>query len=350
MNPVEVPVVIERGCGGVWGRRAGRCNDQERYEQGEGLRNGREYRSGHRYCGAVASILFAHPLFLSKNADEQASSSPYFPLGLLYLAGYVREQGHEVAIFDGTFQDDESAFAAALEQHQPDLVGISALLPTRDAALTLARMAAAQNVTVVLGGPDPTLSPAAYLAEATVDMVVHHEGEQTITRLLDLVDGEQLTLDSIADEPGIAYRTDGLMKVNEPREPIADLDTLPLPARDLIDMDRYLQTWETDNGYSSMTISTSRGCPYGCDWCTDAVHGTDFRQRSPESVAEEMRHLKATYNIDRLRMVDDVDAIERGWLDEWADAAQQADAVIPFEALNDLERQDIPLLDVRDSL
>ncbi len=301
----------------------------------------------------MASILFAHPLFLAKNAEEQASSSPYFPLGLLYLAGYVREQGHEVAIFDGTFAPDESAFVESLAQHQPDLVGISALLPTRDTAIVLARLAADAGATVVMGGPDPTLSPAMYLADPAVDVVVHHEGEQTITRLLDLIDSagnDGLTLEDIRDEAGIAYRSGGAVAVNEPREPIADLDTLPLPARDLIDMDRYLQTWEADNGYSSLTISTSRGCPYGCDWCKEAVHGTNFRQRSPESVAAEMEHLKATYNIDRLRMVDDVDAIDRDWLDEWASAAEQADAVIPFEALNDLERQDIPLLDVRDSL
>lgn len=298
----------------------------------------------------MASILFAHPLFLAKNADEQALSSPYFPLGLLYLAGYVREQGHEVAIFDGTFAPDESAFADSLAEHQPDLVGISALLPTRDTALVLARMASETGATVVFGGPDPTLSPAVYLSDAAVDIVVHHEGEQTITRLLDLVDADDLGIETVRAERGVAYRVDGHVTVNEPRAPIADLDTLPLPARDLIDMDRYLQTWDADNGYSSVTISTSRGCPYGCDWCKDAVHGAEFRQRSPESVAEEMKLLKSTYNIDRLRLVDDVDAIEREWLDEWAAVAEQTDAVIPFEALNDLERQDIPLLDVRDSL
>ena len=262
----------------------------------------------------------------------------------------MREQGHDVAIFDGTFAPDESAFADALAEHQPDLVGISALLPTRDAALSLARMAADSGVTVVMGGPDPTLSPASYLTEPAVDVVVHHEGEQTITRLLDLIDAGGLNLDTVGAEAGIAYRSNGVVTVNPPREPIKDLDTLPMPARDLIDMNRYLETWEADNGYSSLTISTSRGCPYGCDWCKDAVHGTGFRQRSPESVAEEMRHLKETYNIDRLRMVDDVDAIDREWLTEWSEAAEKADAVIPFEALNDLERQDIPLLDVRDSL
>jgi hypothetical protein len=67
-------------------------------------------------------------------------------------------------------------------------------------------------------------------------------------------------------------------------------------------------------------------------------------------VAAEMKHLKETYQIDRLRMVDDVDGISREWLSEWANAVESQDAVIPFEALNDLERKDIPMLDVRDTL
>lgn len=298
----------------------------------------------------MAKIVLGHPLFLSKSPDEQAAASPYFPLGLLYLAGYVREVGHEVAIYDATFEPDESTFAEMLKREQPDVVGLSALVTTADVALALADIAHNFGAVVVLGGPDPTLAPTRYLTSESVDVVVHHEGEQTIARLLELVDTGSLTLESLRDEPGVAYRADSAVVVNNPRAPIENLDELPFPARDLIDMQRYLHLWEDINGYSSMTISTSRGCPYGCAWCRDAVHGDSFRQRSPKSVAAEMRALKDEYDITRLRMVDDVDAIDRAWLSEWADAAEQLDAVIPFEALNDLERKDIPLLDVQDSL
>lgn len=297
----------------------------------------------------MAKILLAHPLFLSKSPAEQAASSPYFPLGLLYLASYIRANGHEVAVFDGTFEADESAFAERLAAEKPAAVGISALLPTRDTALTLAQIARKAGKIVIMGGPDPTLKPTSYL-QSQVDVVVHHEGEQTIVALLDLIDNDAFTLDSLRQELGIAFCNSGTPQVNAPRPPIDNLDELPLPARDLIDMDRYLDTWRESNGYASLTITTSRGCPYGCDWCADAVHGQAFRQRSPASVAAEMKALKETYQIDRLRMVDDVDGIERTWLEEWAETAVSLDAAIPFEALYDLERQDLPLLDVRDSL
>ena len=279
-----------------------------------------------------------------------ASASPYFPLGLLYLAAYVRDRGHDVAIFDGTFEENESAFARALVSEDPDVVGISAVLPTRSIALDLAAMAADRNVVVVAGGPDATSDPWAYLSNRPVEIVVHHEGEQTIARLLDLVDMGALSVRGIEHEPGVAFATSGELVVNEPRPPIENLDLLPLPARDLIDMDRYTDMWRETKGYSSITISTSRGCPFGCEWCRDSVHGTGFRQRSPASVAAEVKHLRDCFDVDRLRMVDDVDAIDRSWFDSWHDEAEALGAVVPFGALDDLARQDIPMLDVRDSL
>lgn len=303
----------------------------------------------------MAKILLVHPLFLSKSPDERAANSPYFPLGLLYLAAYVREQGHQVALFDGTFQEDETAFAQALQDEAQAgqgtaIVGIAALLPTRDMALKLAQMAKSAGHIVVLGGPDPTKDPAAYLAAPQVDIVVHHEGEQTLAALLDLFDAGRLTTEALKKQPGVAFRSEGEVVVNEPRPPIENLDALPLPARDLVDVERYLAQWKETNGYSSLNIVTSRGCPYNCEWCRDAVHGNDYRQRSPQNVAEEVRLLQESFDIDRLRVVDDVDGIERAWLEAWAAAAQEKDAAIPFEALNDLQRKDIPLLDVRDSL
>lgn len=299
----------------------------------------------------MAKVLLCNPLFLNKSAEERESSSPYFPLGLLYLAAYIRERGHQVAVFDGTFADGEGDFIRALEEMEPDVVGLTALMPTKEAALSLATIAQESGKTVLIGGPDPTYDPESYLKHPQVDIVVHHEGEISLVVLLDLFEKGMLTAEYLKNEPGIAYRDEnGRAVVNPPRSYIEDLDSLPFPARDLIDMDKYLDTWREQNGYASLTLATARGCPYGCEWCRDAVHGQEYRQRSPENVVAELKQLKATYEIDRLRVVDDVDGIDRDWLEEWAKTAEAQEAIIPFEALNDLERQDIPMLDVRDSL
>ncbi len=299
----------------------------------------------------MAKILLCNPLFLSQNEAEQKAKSPYFPMGLLYLASYLRENGHAVAMFDGTFQPDAASFVETLHTEQPDIVGLTLVLPNQDSALHLATLAHDFGAVVIMGGPDATRSPQTYLAHPQVDLIVHHEGEETLLRLLTLFEQSQLAPGTFESELGIAYRdTQGHPVLNPPRPYIENLDDLPTPARDLVDMDKYLETWRDENGYASMTISTTRGCPYGCEWCQDAVHGGQLRQRSPASVAAEVKQLKETFQIDRLRVIDDVDGLSREWLAEWAEEAKKQDAVVPFEALNDLARQDIPMLDVRDTL
>lgn len=298
----------------------------------------------------MARLVLAHPVFLAHDELEQEAGSPYFPLGILYLASYVREQGHEVSIFDGTFADGEGAFEQHLAIHKPDVVGIAALITSRDAALSLARIAADTGAAVILGGPDPTADPAPYLAEQAVDIVVHHEGEQTIAALLELIDNGSLAIDSLANEPGIAFRRDGRVQMNQPRPPIENLDALPPPARDLIDMDRYFEMWQELRGYTSITVSASRGCPFGCEWCVDAVHGTQFRQRSPQSVAAEVRDLEDVYGPESIRLVDDITGIDPTFFEQWSTEADRLESSTGFEPLNKVAVGDLPLLEVRDSL
>ena len=298
----------------------------------------------------MARILFAHPLFLSESPAERAAASPYFPIGVLSLAAYVRAQGHEVAVFDGTFADGPAAFVEALRIERPDVVGISAVLPIRGAAIELARLAAEAGTTVVVGGPDATADPAAYLLGAPVDVVVHHEGERTVTRLLELLASGPLDAARLEDEPGVAFLRDGEVEVTATRPPIEDLDSLPLPARDLIDVERYLELWRQEHGYASITVSATRGCARGCEWCRDSVHGIGFRSRSPEHLAAEIRELSERYDIDSLRLVDDVDALDREWVEAWAAAAEDEGAVVPFEPLSDVVRRDLPMLELRDGL
>jgi len=295
-------------------------------------------------------VLLVNPVFLSQNKAEQELMNPYFPLGLLYLAAFIREKGFRVEIFDGTFLDGAKDFDDAVTRLSPQVVGITAVKPNREIALDLAKRARASGAKVIIGGPDPTYKPDWYALSPDVDIVVHHEGELTLVELLHFLlkeDGVQ----SLCDIDGIAFVDQNNEVIVTPRRSyILNLDDLPLPARDLIEMNRYLNIWQEHNGYSSLTISVARGCPYGCQWCQESVHGTGYRQRSPESVAVEVKSLMDVYQIDRLRVVDDVDGIDQEWFVSWANAAEAEGAVVPFEALNDLQRKEIPMLDTRDAL
>jgi len=295
-------------------------------------------------------VLLVNPVFLTQNEAEQELMNPYFPLGLLYLAAFIREKGFRVEIFDGTFLDGAKDFDDALSRLSPQVVGITALKPNREIALDLAKRARASGAKVIIGGPDPTYKPDLYALSPDVDIVVHHEGELTLVELLHFLLKEN-EVQNLSEIDGIAFvdQHDKLI-VTPRRSYILNLDDLPLPARDLIDMDTYLNIWQDHNGYSSLTISLARGCPYGCQWCQESVHGTGYRQRSPESVAAEVKTLMDVYQVDRLRVVDDVDGIDQEWFVSWANAAEAGGAVIPFEALNDLQRKEIPMLDTRDAL
>jgi anaerobic magnesium-protoporphyrin IX monomethyl ester cyclase len=296
-------------------------------------------------------ILLVNPVFLSQNEAEKELMSPYFPLGLLYLGAFLRDRGFQAEIFDGTFMLGNQDFIEVLEKHKPKTVGITAVKPNGDKVRELAKIAKEYGAFVIVGGPDPTYAPETYLSESSVDLVVHHEGELTLAEVLEARKNGELLASSLVAMPGIAYRDEtGDLVVNPRRDYLLNLDELPLPARDMVDIEKYLQVWREHNGYASLSISVSRGCPYGCKWCADSVHGQDFRLRSVESVVGEVKSLMQSYNIDRLRVVDDVDGIDVEWITNWAQVAEQEEATLPFEALYEVERKDIPMLDIRDSL
>lgn len=299
----------------------------------------------------MIDILLVNPVFLSENETERELMSPYFPLGLLYLGAFLRDRDFQVEIFDGTFMDGDQDFIKALDKHNPKVVGITAVKPNREMVLELAEMAKDSGSFVIVGGPDPTYTPEYYLCDHSVDLVVHHEGELTLVKILEAMKDDENGFSSLVGMPGIAHRDEnGNVVVNPRRKYLLNLDELPPPARDMIDIEKYLQVWKEQNGYASLSISVSRGCPYGCQWCADAVHGQEFRIRSAESVVAEVKSLMQTYNIDRLRVVDDVDGIDADWISDWAAVAQDQQAVLPFEALYEVERREIPMLDIRDSL
>ena len=137
----------------------------------------------------MTDLMLVNPLFLQDDPVEQQLMTPYFPLGLLYLAATVRDAGYSVSIFDAMFQQGDDAFVTALEKERPRVVGISALATVRSAALRLAGIAHQHGAVVVAGGADPTGRPESYLRHRNggsrpVRVAVVGEGERTLLELL----------------------------------------------------------------------------------------------------------------------------------------------------------------------
>lgn len=108
-------------------------------------------------------ITLVHPLFIAKDPVEQRLMTPYFPLGLMYLAAVLRDRGYNVELFDCTFRHDYAEFEDYMRRQRPPVVGITSLITIRRHALILAEIAHCHGAKVVLGGPDPTGLPDRYL-------------------------------------------------------------------------------------------------------------------------------------------------------------------------------------------
>src|SRR5258707_1784121 len=221
-------------------------------------------------------ILLVNPLFISQDPVEKKLMTPYFPLGLLYLASVLRQNDYSVAMFDGTFEPDYDSFEQTMRDHQPWIVGITALITTRNHALKLAEIAKRYGAYIIFGGPDPTGKPEAYLRHTdshgnrVVDVIVWDEGEATIIELMNHLTGRaSLTLQQIK---GLRYLNNRDELESTPRRPaIEDMDSIPFPARDLIDVEAYKRHWIAAHGYWSLSIINTRGCPYACTWCQKGI-------------------------------------------------------------------------------
>jgi len=285
-------------------------------------------------------ITLVHPLFIEKDPVEKKIMTPYFPLGLMYLASVLRANGYGVEIFDCTFRKDFSDFENYMKARKPKIVGITSLITIRRNALILADIAHRYGAKVILGGPDPTALPERYLlykgtnGEFPVDAVVFDEGEMTMLELANFYLENNDHPDNVMEIRGLRLRdANGNVISTGHRELIQNLDSIPFPARDLVDMEDYRKAWRKAHGYWSLTIINSRGCPYHCSWCQKAVFGRKYRIRSPENSAEEMKLLKETYSPDFLRVVDDITGVQKNWVLRWSREVLKKDAVIPFECL-----------------
>lgn len=283
-------------------------------------------------------ILTTHSYFLNHDAKQLARMTPYSPLSTLIASALLRDGGHPVAHFDATFADGVRSFEHALDRARPSIVAImednfnflTKMCTTRrrDDAVAMIRAAARRGARVLVNGPDSTDRPKLYL-EAGADAVLLGEGESTLAQIADLWRSDcSAPLDDVA---GLALAdAAGRVRRSPSRRHERALDKLPLPAWDMLDADSYREAWLTRHGHFSWNVAASRGCPYACNWCAKPTFGRGYEQRSPASVALELRRLKDTIAPDHIWFADDIFGLTAEWLRDFAREASRLDARIPF--------------------
>ncbi len=273
-------------------------------------------------------VLLVDPYIARLDPMERKFVELYPSLGLLQLGAYLRDERVEVQFADLTFERDVTGLRRRIRSFAPDLVGVHTKSLTMLRALRIASLARAAGAVSVAGGPDAASRPDAYLAGG-YDLVAFGEGEATLLDLARCVVRDE----PIAGRPGtIVTGTGG--PIRGPARPfLRDLDELPLPAWDLVDMSRYLAHWHRRTGERRAAVLTSRGCPFDCSWCSKPTFGRSFRQQSPDRVLRELRALQNLYDVDYVRFCDDVFGIHRAWIEELLDRMIDQRLGIQFECL-----------------
>ena len=242
------------------------------------------------------------------------------PVGVALLAAVAREEpGLDVAICDTTFDADMAKVITFLDNYRPDVVGIGLSTLMKEDALQVARHASERGIPVFVGGPHPTIDPDSMIRDSHVDAVVIGEAEKTLPELVRMF----LSDDRRAVAGAWVKDGDRIIKTEQSAPP-SELDQLPFPAWDLLEMDRYLAAWgKLDShrpGLRGVNLTTSRGCPFQCTFCQpvlESLFGKRYRQRSPASVIDEIVTLQRTFPIDGFWFTDDTLTADEAWVREF---------------------------------
>jgi len=293
------------------------------------------------------NILLTHGYFLQEDEKEQLIMKPYAPLGILYVSAFLEQNGFDNEVFDSTFSSFPALQKRLLEK-RPDLVGIYVNLMTKLNVLRTMRFIREtpelKHTRILLGGPEVRNHAEKFLSHGA-DVLVLGEGEESTLELVQAFSNTRTP--DLSRIPGIAWRNaGGETIVNEARPLLKEIDHLPFPNRKKIDLQNYFDAWKTRHGHSTISVSTMRGCPYTCKWCSRAVYGLSYRRRSPKLVADELEWIKKNYSADLVWFVDDVFTVSHKWLREFVAELETRQLKINYEIITRADRLNEEALDL----
>ena len=243
----------------------------------------------------MSKVLLTNTYFYPLDAKQWKTAQPYPPLATLYAGAWIRQHNHNVTFLDQCLSKDLQLFEETVANDDFDVVVIyddgfnyltkMCLTVMREAAFAMVKMAKEKGKVVIISSSDSTDHYKDYNNNG-VDFVIHGEGEITLTNHLDAINS-----DTTSEVLGISHRNEDLVCKNPSRPVLRDLDLLPMPAWDLLDIQPYKDIWLKKHGYFALNIATTRGCPFKCNWCAKPIYGNRYNTRSPEKVVEEIEFL-----------------------------------------------------------
>jgi magnesium-protoporphyrin IX monomethyl ester (oxidative) cyclase len=280
----------------------------------------------------IERIFLIHPPGnrVKRNNGERGLKAAVPPLGLAYLAAALRAKRYEVAILDCIAEGYNEAeievepeifryglsdeeIKAAIQSFKPDIIGISCPQTVRQPEANCVASICKEvfpDIPVVMGGASPSALKQEIMQNANIDFILQGEGEERFCELLEALHHSSLT--SLSKVDGLIYREGKSIVINDHKKAIAEIDTLPLPAYDLLPMDKYFSIQKNPSvlsGFKNTSIMiSSRGCAMKCYYCP--VHnvfgprGPFFRMRDIDSVLSEIEFLVTRYNVKEIQFED----------------------------------------------
>lgn len=248
----------------------------------------------------MTTVMLVYPYFRPLN-DRSIFRFP--PLGLGYIAAYLKQHNISVDLADCTFLNREEALEK-VRSSDPTIVGIYSMFTMKDKAIQMARLLRENCKLLVAGGPLPTLNSAVFLHD--FDVVVNGEGEETMLELAREVEKGA----DLSRVRGITFKEKDKLKSTPSRKVIQSLDNIPFPARELFDHQAYKNYYAKKFGYTATSMITSRGCPFNCDFCSRPIFGNELRIRAAANIVDEIETVQAL-GYERVWFADDCFTLNR---------------------------------------
>jgi radical SAM superfamily enzyme YgiQ (UPF0313 family) len=291
----------------------------------------------------MCDVLLANSYFLKHDPKEYKNMNLYAPLGTLYAAAYLKQKGYDVKLFDTMLADSEEDLLDDLKKHKPKIFVVyddtfnyltkMCLSRMREAAFRMSEIAKEFGCTVIVSGSDSADHLEKYF-QHKVDYAICGEGEVTLRELVNFIVRNEVMKQSLENINGLAFIKNGEIKRTPKRAVLKDLDTLPFPAWELVDLDRYRELWLKHHGYFSINLVTTHGCPFHCNWCAKPIYGQVYNSHSPEYIAREIKMLKEKYSADHIWFCDDIFGLKPGWTTKFDEVVNKENVKTPFKCLS----------------
>jgi len=270
----------------------------------------------------MPNILFSHSYYYKLDPKQWKNKMPFPPLGTLYAASLMRKNDFNVDLFDPNLLDSPKSIIPILKKNNPNYLVIyddgfnyltkMCLTNMREACFEMMSIGKKHNCTIIICSSDATDHYSNYLDKGA-DFIIQGEGEITLLELVKAIENKS-DLEVIS---GIVYRNNTQTIINKKRTVLQNLDELPLPAWDLVDMKSYKDIWAQSIQPFTLNIATTRGCPYKCNWCAKPIYGNRYNAHSPEYIVNEMAYLKEKFGVSRFWMCDDIFGLKPNWVQEF---------------------------------